>query len=273
MVVYKRLIRNRVAFTEDTDDILIVQPRYIHAIDVGLEVLQNGATAPSLSDILSVINKVQVKLSGRITTEMSGQDLLAYNVLVDGREPLYLVPANDNELGYVSGLRIPMALPTGEHVLAIRFLHTSVATVDTEKLTMATLEYPEAIERAHYEIPTFSFTPPSTGAFNTAVDTTYGGALHGFLIYSPTIPTATSDTATVREVRVYVDGEMTFEGTIHDLRSEARYPADATLRSITDNYIYIDFSKAPIEAGRRIELQIKSDDTNEIRILPIIRVA
>ena len=272
MVVYKRLIRNRVAFTEDTDDILVVQPRYIHAIDLGLEMNQTGTVAPSLSDMLSVLNKVQVKLSGRIVTEISGQDLLAYNVLVDGREPLYNVPAADTELGYVSGLRIPMSLPTGEHVLAIRFLHGTVATVTSEKLTMATLEYAEALETTHYEIPTFSFTPPSTGAFNTAVDTTYAGTVHGFLIYSPTIPTSTADTATVREVRLYVDGEMVFEGTIHDLRADARFPADSTLRSITDNYLFLDFSKAPIEAGRRVELQIKSDDTNEIRILPIIKV-
>jgi len=269
MVVYKRLIRNKVAFTADTDDILVVQPRYIHAIDIGLDCLQNGGTAPTLADILSVINKVQVKLSGRITTEMSGQDLLAYNVLVDGREPLYLVPANDDEVGMISGLRMPMALPTGEHVLAVRFLHNAVATIDSEKLTMATVEYEEAIEGAHYEIPTFSYTPPSTNAFNTAVDTTYSGAVHGFLIYSPTVPTATSDTATLREARVYVDGEMVFEGTIEDLRSDARYPADSTLRGITDNYVFIDFRRSPIEAGRR---EIKSDDTNELRILPIVRV-
>ena len=270
--MYKRLIRNRVSFTTDTDDILIVQPRYIHSFDIGLEMLQNGATAPSLSDMLSVLNKVQVKLTGRTVTEMSGQDILAYNVLVDGREPLYLVPANDNELGVISGLRIPVTLPTGVGTLSVRFLHTSVSTIDTEKLTLATLESEEVLEEGHYEVPTFDFTPPSTGAFNTALDSSFGGRVIGFLIYSTTIPTQTSDVATVREVRILLGGEIAFEGNIQDLRADARYPADATLRSITDNYIFLDFRKSPIPPDTRIELQIKSDDTNAVRILPIIKV-
>ena len=92
------------------------------------------------------------------------------------------------------------------------------------------------------------------------------------LIYSTTIPTATADTATVRELRILMNGEMVYEGTIEDIRSDARYPADSTLRSITDNYLYIDFTKSPIEAGARVEVQIKSDDTNEVRILPVIKV-
>jgi len=272
MVKFKRLIKNKVSFTEDTDDILIVQPRYIHYFDIALECLQNGATAPSLSEIAGIISKVQVKLSGRIVTELSGQDLLAYNVLVLGKEPLYVIPANDNEYGFLSGLKLPLSLAAGEHVLSLRFLYGSATTRDTEKLTLATEEYETAVEEGHYEIPTFSWTPPSTGAFNTALDTTFGGTLHGMLIYSTTIPTATADTATVRELRILMNGEMVYEGTIEDIRSDARYPADSTLRSITDNYLYIDFTKSPIEAGARVEVQIKSDDTNEVRILPVIKV-
>jgi len=237
-----------------------------------LEVTQTGTTSPSLSDMLSVINKVQVKLTGRTVTELSGQDILAYNVLVDGREPLYLVPAGDTQLGTVSGLRIPVTLPTGVGTLSVRFLHTSVSTITSEKLTLATLECDTPLEEGHYEIPTFDFTPPSTGAFNTALDSSFGGNCIGFLIYSTTIPTQTDDTATVREVRILLGGEIAYEGNIHDIRSDARYPADATLRSITDNYIFLDFRKSPIPADTRIELQIKSDDTNAVRILPIIKV-
>jgi len=272
MTMFKRLLKNRVAFTTDTDDILIVQPRYIHSFDIGIECLQNGTTAPTLADIASIINAMQVKLSGRTVTELSGGDILAYNVLVEGREPLYLVPANDNEAGLIHGLRVPIQLPTGVGALSVRFLHTSVATVDTEKLTLATLEAEETLAGKHIEIPTFDFTPPSTGAFNTALDTTFGGDLKGFLLYGTTIPTATADTATIREVRILVGGEIAFEGNIADLRADARYPADSTLRSITDNYLWLDFSKSPIPAGSRIELQIKSDDTNAIRVMPVVLV-
>jgi len=172
----------------------------------------------------------------------------------------------------VEGLSIPLHLAPGEHVLSVRFLYASHATRDTEKLSFSTLESDEPLAERHIEMPSFSFTPPSTGAYNTALDATFGGDLIGLLVYSTTIPTASSDVATVREVRLYVGGSIVFEGTIDDLRSDGNYPADSTLRSITDNYLYLDFSKAPIEAGARIELQIKSDDTNEIEILPVLEV-
>jgi len=272
MVVYKRLLKTREAFTTDTDDILIVQPRYLYAFDIGLECLQNGTTAPTLSEIAGIINKVQVKLSGKIITEVSGVDLLAFNCLVLGKEPLYTISANDNEYNYLHGLKLPVSLPTGEHVLSIRFLYGSATTRDNEKLTLATEEYETAIEEKRYEIPTFSWTPPSTGSFNTALDTTFAGDVEGFLIYSTTIPTTTSNTATVRELRLVLNGEIAYEGTIDDLRSDAAYPADETLRSICDNYIFLDFRKSPIPSGTRIEVQIKSDDTNSVRILPIVRV-
>ena len=185
---------------------------------------------------------------------------------------MYMTTTNDNDLGMIAGLRLPLQLAPGEHVLSVRFSHTSVSTIDTEKLTFSTLEAEETLAEKHVEMPTFDFTPPSTGAFNTALDTTFAGDVAGLLLYGTTIPTTTSDTATIREVRLLIGGEIAYEGTFEDLHADAHYPADSTLRSITDNYLWLDFTRSPIAAGSRIELQIKSDDTNAIRIIPVILV-
>ena len=271
-MIRKRLFYDGVSFTADTDDITIIQPRYIDALHISLSCLQNGATAPSLSDILSILNKVQVKLTGKIVTELTGQDILAYNCLVENRSIKYLVPANDNELGLVEGLKLPLQLARGEHILSVRFLHSSVSTVDTEKLSFSTLESDEALAERHIEMPTFSFTPPSTGSYNIAMDSTFGGDVIGFLVYSTTIPTTTSTTTTVAKVRIKVGGDIVFEDNWNNLSAQTFYPEESTLRSILDNYVFIDFRKAPISAGARTEFEVYSDDTNNVKIIPVILV-
>ena len=268
----KRLFYDKVSFTADTDDITIIQPRYIHDVHISIECLQNGSTAPALADILSILDRVQVKLTGKIVTELSGQDILAYNCLVQNRSVKYLVPANDNEVGLVEGLSLPIRLAPGEHVLSMRFLHNDVATVDTEQLSFSTLEADETLEDRHIEMPTFNFTPPSTGAYNTALDSTFTGDVVGFLIYSTTIPTTANDVATVRKLRIKAGGDIVFEDNYNNLSAQTYYPEESTLRSILDNYLYLDFTKSPIPAGTRVELEVYSDDTNTVKIIPILRV-
>jgi len=268
----KRLFYDKVSFSADTDDITIIQPRYIHDIDISLTLNQTGATSPTLADMLSVLNKVQVKLTGKIVTELSGTDILAYTCLVEGKSPKYTVPTADTEYGRVEGLILPLRLRPGEHVLSVRFFHNSVSTITSEKLSFATLEADEVLEDRHIEMPTFNFTPPSTAAYNTALDVSFTGTITGFLIYSTTIPTTTADTATVKKLRIKVDGDIVFEDIWENLSAQTPYPEDSTLRSILDNYVFVDFTKAPIEAGRRVELEIMSDDTNTVKIIPILRV-
>ena len=271
-MIKKRLFYDNVAFTADTDDITIIQPRYIEEVHVSLLIQQNGATAPSLEDILSIINKAQVKLTGKIVTELAGRDLLAYSVLVGNRSVKYIVPSADNEYGLVEGLVMPLKLSAGAHTLSVRFLHTSVATIDGEKLSFSTLESDEPLAAEHIEIPKFSFTPPSTGAYNTALDATFAGTLQGFLFYSTTIPTASATTTSLAKLRLKAGGDIIFEDNWHGLAAQTYYPEDSTLRSILDNYVYVDLSKAPIPAGTRVEVEVYSDDTNAIEILPIVSV-
>jgi len=269
-MIKKRLFYDKVTFTADTDDITIIQPRYIEGFNISFNCLQNGASAPTLSDVASVISKVQVKLTGKIVTELSATDILAYNTLIENRSIKYTLPTADNENAYIEGMMLPLKLAPGEHVLSVRFLHNSVATIDTEKLSFSTLEADESLSERHIEIPSFNFTPPSTGAFNTALDSSFTGDVIGFLLYSTTIPTRTSDTATIRKVRIKAGGDIIYEDNWGNMSAQSHYPEESTLRSLLDNYVYLDFSKAPIPAGTRIEIEVYSDDTNTIKIMPII---
>ena len=268
----KRLFYDKVTFTADTDDITIIQPRYIHDLHIAFNCLQNGGTSPTLATMLTALENVQVKLTGKIVTEMSGTDILAYNTLVENRSIKYIVPTADNEVGLIEGLSLPLRLAAGEHVLSVRFLYNSVATIDTEQLTFATLESDEAIEDRHVEIPNFSFTPPSTAAYNTALDSSFTGDVEGFLVYSTTIPTTSATTTSAAKIRLKAGGDIVYEGTWSDIAAQSHYPEESTLRGVTDNYVFMDFRKSPIPAGTRIEVEVYSDDTNAVRILPIIRL-
>lgn len=272
MAIKKRLIRDEVSFTTDTDDILIDQPRYIDSFDIALDYLQNGTTAPTLADALGIIESVQVKLGGRIITELSGTDLLALNALMLGREIKYIVPAGDNQAGTIEGLRLPVWLTPSELSLAIRFNKGSVATIDTEQLTFSVLEADEPLRDRHLEMPRFSFTPPSTGTFNTALDTSFAGDLIGLLVYSTTIPTTTNDNASVAKLRLKVDGDIVYEGNWLEMSADTTYPGDSTLKGIVDNYVFLDFRRQPYPAGSSIAVDVESDDTNIVRIIPIVAV-
>jgi len=271
-MIRKRLFYDGVSFTADTDDIQIIQPRYIEAIDIGLHVLQNGATAPSLSEILGILSKIQVKLTGKIVTELTGAELLAYNCLVENRSIKYIVPSADNEHGFVDGLSLPLKLAPGAHVLSVRFLYSSNAKIDTEKLSFSTLESDTVLSRAMIQMPSYSFTPPSTGAYNTALDATFAGTLIGFLMYSTTIPTSSATTTSLAKLRLKVGGDIVYEDNWQGLASQTFYPEESTLRGILDNYIFLDFRKDPIPAGARVEVQVYSDDTNAVKIIPILQV-
>lgn len=271
----KRLFRDEVAFTADTDDILILAPRYISGISIALDYLQDGVTAPTLATALTQIALVQVKLGGRVITEMTGTEILALNSLINGREIKYVVPAGDNQQGTIEGLFLPLYLKPTPESLAIRFNFSDLATTDTQQLTFAICESDKILADKRWEIPRFSFTPPSIGAFNEALDTTFAGDLVGLVVYSTTIPTTVDDKATVAKIRIIVEGETIYEGNWLELSCEVEagaYAGDATLKTILAKYALIDFRADPIPKGKRVEVQIYSDDTNIVRLHPIISV-
>ena len=271
MVLYRVLEKEDFPFTADTDDIEILYERYIHELQFGITFQQTGTTAPTLSEALGVLSKIEIKLRGAVITEITGQDLMAFDCLFLGHEPLYSLPSADTEYGYIEGLRLPLTIPAGAGTLAYRLFYTAQTPITNYKINICRVESEEVLEEGIYAIKRFDFTPPSTGAENIALDTTFDGDLHAFLIYSTTIPTASSTNATVKKIILERGTTQIMKSTIFDLRTAVEYPRDSTIRGVVDNYILIDLRKNPIPAGERVRLKIVSDDTNAVRIIPITK--
>jgi len=272
MALYRVLEKENFPFTADTDDIEILYERYIHEMQFGINFQQTGATAPTLSEALGVLSKIEVKLRGVTITEITGQDLMALNCLFFQHEPLYSLPSADTEYGYIEGLRLPITIPAGQGTLAYRLFYSAPTNITNMRLNIVRVESDDVLEPGIYAIKRFDYTPPSTGAENIALDTAFDGDLHGMLIYSTTVPSASSYNATVRKIILEAGTTELVETTIGDLRASVEYPHDSTIRSIVDNYLLLDFRRSPVPAGTRIRLKIVSDDTNSVKIIPILKM-
>ena len=273
MVLYRVLEKEDFPFDADTDDIEILYERYIHEFQIGIKFQQNGATSPTIDEVLEVLSRIEVKLRGSVISEITGNDLLALDCLYFQHEPYYVLPTADNEYGYIEGLRLPLTIPAGSGTLAYRLFYEAPTTLDNVQLNIVRLESAEVIEPGIYAIKRFDFTPPSTGAENIALDTSFDGDLHALLLYSTTVPSTSSTNATVKKIILERGTEQLMKTTIHDLRTAVEYPHDSTLRGLVDNYLLIDLRKNPIAAGERVRLKIVSDDTNSVKIIPILKKA
>lgn len=267
----RRILRDRATFTSSTDDIKIVAPLNIRSIRFATDVLQNGVTAPTLATLLTQVDPFQIKLAGETIVEASYTDLLALDCLKNAKEPLYVIPAGDNQVALAPAVEVPLNLAAGEAEIAVRAAYTALTTVDTEKLSITVVEQDEGLEGGHLEVARYNFTPPSTGAYNVVLDSTFKGALEGILIFSTTIPTASANTLSARKVRIRTAGGITIEELFTSIQADAQYPGDTTLRAVLDNYALLKLEPA-VAAGTRVEISVLSDDTNTVRLLPILRV-
>lgn len=272
MAIYRKLLEESFLFNEDTPDKEILYERYIHQLLFGLVFKQTGTTAPSLSDVFSVLSKIELKLRGTTITEVTAQDLAVIDWFLFKKEPLYSLPSADGEYGYVQGLILPVTVPAGSGTLAYRLYYTAPSTITDYRISIERIDSDDVLEPGIYAIKRFDYTPPSTGTENIAIDTSFDGDLIAMLIYSPTIPTASSNSATVKKIILEEEGAEMIKDTIYTLRTDIEYPKDSTLRGICDNYIFLDFRRSPIARGRRIRLKIVSDDTNTCKIIPILKI-
>jgi hypothetical protein len=147
--------------------------------------------------------------------------------------------------------------------------------VDTEKLTIIGEYQDEALTAPPLRLLRYNFTPPSTGAMNKALDTIATGTIDKFLIRSYTVPTDSSDNATVDELELWVGGDLKTRTNVWQMYTPIEYVdnVNGTATSkIINNWLVLDMKDGPITAGSKYEIYIKSDDTNAVRIIPIERL-
>lgn len=272
MAARRRPLYDRRTFTSSTSDEKIEQPRNLVGLEVTVNQLQNGATAPTLATGLGTLDLFQLRRNGVLVTEMEYAAALAYNILAMGNEPISVVSVSDNDNQTLPAVRLPINAPAGGDTWAWRGIYASVSTVDTQQLTVEAVEQDAGLEGGVYYIPRYVYTPAASGNYLRALNTSFPGALTGLMVFSTTIPLISSLNTSARKIRVKAAGEIQVEALWAALQATNKYPGDSGLRGVVDNYAYLSLENDPIPANTGIEVEVYADDTNAVRLYPVVRV-
>jgi len=275
----RKLIWNRDEFTASTALENFSPGRYIDKINIHIKGEMTAAASVSAPAFAAIIDPLEVRLLGSPVVFIRGTDLWALNILYLKKNPLTIVAgAATDQHTKIMGLECPIWQPPraiGE--LTIKVNRTAVSGVDTETLTVAELSSDATLEPTYFHAVEIPATTASVTGWGNFTDFPQPGDLHGVLLYSTTIPTATSEVATIQELMLVIDGMRAFHANWHELKGDAPShatfadPADATF---IDNYAYIDLSKDPVPAASSVRLDVNAGVANEAyRVIPIYRVA
>jgi len=262
-----RVIWNRAAFTADTREEPISEDAIL-GLEFGFDCLQNGATAPTLAQLISAVGNVIVRHGGDTKIEIDFPDLVALNMLWLGRYPQHVLPGGDNEVGFISGVFCPIERARAGRSMGVQVLYDGHATIDTEKLTGAVLYGLTGKGRA-ISIATKIATASTT--FQEINLDRVGAKLIGLLLYSTTIPSTSDANCSQAEVKLLVGGHG--YGHYHWWGippSPVSGPIDDTaLGAEMDNYRSISFEADPVPADN-LKLHTKSiGATDAIKVIAI----
>jgi hypothetical protein len=273
-----RLIYNEEGFTSSKDLENLTAGRYVDRLTISLKGEMTAGSAVTPATMSNLLNPLEVRLLGSPVIYLRGSDIWALNVLVLKKNPLTIVAGNatDNRTR-IMGLEVPIQQPArGAGELTIKANRVAVSGVDTETITIAEITSDTALAPEYYHLVEIPVTTASSTGWGNFIDLPQPGRLMGILLYSTTIPTTTSDTATISEVMVVVNGSRAYHRRWLEIKADAAThdtlasPADA---SFIDNYAYIDFSKDPIPADAEVRLDINAGVASEaIRVIPVYLV-
>ena len=257
-VANKVIILNEYAYTSSISDTPIPY-RQIRKAIIGLQALQNGTTAPTLSSFLAELSEIQFSAKKNYFNGISvdGEDLLALNVMMLGHVPEYVVSAGDNQVIYCAPLYVPLGINTNV-TPSFHLNHTDNTTTDTHKVTLG-LELGVGTEYTYLKK---NDTADTAG---TEVDMSQSGKrLKALLIYATTVPSTSNTQRSIKELKVIVNKQEAYHYNWFEL-SKGLAPVDAvddsTLGAILDNYRIIMFAN-PIPA-EDLTIWTKSDTATD----------
>jgi len=234
-----------------------------------------------VESLLGLINPIEVRLRGSPIVSIRAQELLALNCLWLGKSPLTLVAGavTDNQTK-VMGLELPLWLPKLPWgAITYRFVYNAVSGVDTETLTVAEIYSDKVLKDKYLHAVELPGTTLATTGFGTRMNINVIGDLIGILFYSTTIPTVTSEVATIQDVDIYLDGVKEISRSWQELHAEAASGMQAAVfgspgdRSLIDNYAWLDLSRDPIPKATPCEVDINAGVANEaFRITPVFLI-
>jgi hypothetical protein len=269
-------LKNFVAFTANIDDTKIETPKNLINLRLSIQGDMTGASAVSPETFVNILNPFEFKVGAVPRIRLSGLELLAFNKLFLKHEPVMMrAGATTDDKTRINDLIIPMNYAAPIPPLYYNITRSAVSGVDMEKLTLLMELSDAAPTGPRLQVMKYSYTPSATGAMYKALERLLAGDLLGILFYSTTVPTDSADTSTIDSVELYVGGDLVTRTREMAIYSPSPYieNSDGTPTArILDNFMLLDLRDEPIPAGSSIRIDIQSDDTNAVRIIPIERL-
>lgn len=257
MVTRRFLLRNRVGFTTSIEEqpLAVAAGTYIDYFSIAIVgQLATGTTVPTAL-FLDLINPFQYKVNGIPWISLTGRDIFALDVYLLRHVPQVIEGAAGQQ-DKVQGLRVPLWHKVAP-AEAISWLTTrqAVTNVSGEIISIGYETREKGVTDARYDIRVVTGTSPATTGVATAVpDLPRMGNLIGILLFSGTVPTATAETTTLQEVRLFRNDVQELTAEWNELKSSQPNSVDGTLtipaRAVIENYNFIDLSDDPWDLSK-----------------------
>jgi len=269
-------LKNFVSFTASIDDTEIYKPKNIVNFHLSIQADMTAAASISPEATLGLIDPFELKVSAIPRIRLTGRELYVLNKLFLDKDPVMMrAGAATDDKTRILDMLIPMNYSTAAPPLHYSVTRTAVSGVDTEKLTLVA-EYSEAaLAERPLQLLKYTYIPSATGTMLKALERVLAGELEAILFRSTTVPTDAADTSSVDQIELYVGGDLVTRTREFAIYKPAFHIENAdgtpTARQV-DNYMLIDFRPEPIPAGSAIRVDMSSDDTNPVHIIPIERM-
>jgi|TARA_Y100000310_G_C20701301_1_gene830189 hypothetical protein len=272
-------------------------------------------TKATAAQILGALEKIEVLRHGTSIVSLSALDLYAMNCILLGHEPIQVNATNLEN----SSRNIPLIVPFGRTLynpneclpggtageLQLK-LEIDIADTgyDGYISQVEQVELPEATPARYLKYMTKDYTPSATGSAEVTI--AREGTLAGILLWGTTIPTGTSWTTTIDQIRMLVNNQEKYYGTVnweslhamlvnrcnaaggfsdhvHLENTGGSYAQNADTAAaeqgdhIISNHAYLDLSPGNVddflletEPLSSLSLDVIAGDTNATRITPVI---
>lgn len=232
---------------------------HIQQIDFGYSFIQNGNTAPTLADVKGdFIDELVLTLAGNEICRLDWYDVCILQNLWFGQTPHHLLPAADDQYGYFSPVTLPLYLDKVKRSLRVQLTVGALTDVDGLLISAGAkyrsnlnISIPPVLPGGYHYAYQYKTFIAQTTRQDVIMDRA-GADLVGLLLYSCTIPIATSLNTSIDSISVLCNGQVVYETKkwleMPTFKTTQNVLDDATYGAELDNYRYLDFTIAPLPA-------------------------
>jgi len=254
----------------------------------------NVTDEATIEQILERLQKIEVLHKGSSIASINGTDLHKLDAILFGKMPILFNQVSTDKAARALSLVLPFgrrmldpneAFPAssrGELKLQITISPTET-DINNITLQIEAVEMPEAKPKQYLKVTTLSLTP--TSGIDNDIALPIGNKYAGLMLYSHTVPTSTSFTATISKAKLLLNGlEQYFSSanweSLHGdllgrLGHQEAYDTSADVDDV-NKYALMDFSPNNADdflldskGASSLVLKVTAGDGNAIRVLPL----